>query len=252
MTAIISFALLQLSEMPCIVSITSSIDSPPNAAASHSDLRVCAGPSMLHLRASATIRYWLECTPVLVTEANVIHIASSVAPATVNGNLASRFVRHFAAVLLGALVTIGSAHAQSPTFDSFAVPAGSAPHDVAPSPDGTVWYTAQARGVVGRLDPRNGKTDLIPLGNGSAPHGVIVGPDRAAWITDGGLNAIVRVDPKTLAVTTFPLPKDRQNANLNTAVFDKRGHLCFTWQGGIYGDIDPQSGKIRVFDPRHG
>jgi virginiamycin B lyase len=81
---------------------------------------------------------------------------------------------------------------------------------------------------------------------------VIVGPDRAAWITDGGLNAIVRVDPKTLAVTTFPLPKDRQNANLNTAVFDKRGHLWFTGQSGIYGEIDPASTKMRVFDAPRG
>ncbi|KXU96150.1 lyase [Caballeronia megalochromosomata] len=165
---------------------------------------------------------------------------------------ASRFFRYFAAIVLGAVVAMGSAYAQPSSFDSFAVPAGSAPHDVAPSPDGTVWYTAQAQGAVGRLDPRNARTDRVPLGNGSAPHGVIVGPDRAAWITDGGLNAIVRVDPRTLAVKTFPLPKDRQNANLNTAVFDKRGHLWFTGQSGIYGELDPASAKMRVFDAPRG
>lgn len=154
--------------------------------------------------------------------------------------------------LLAVTLCIGQAHAQSPTFDSFTVPAGSAPHDVAPSPDGTVWYTAQARGAVGRLDPRSGKADWVPLGEGSAPHGVIVGPDRAAWITDGGENAIVRVDPKTLAVTRFPLPADRRNANLNTAVFDRHGHLWFTGQNGIYGDLDPASGAMRVFDAPRG
>ena len=157
----------------------------------------------------------------------MIHIANAAVSATVNGILAFRFFRYFAPLLVGAIIAIGSAQAQSPSFDSFAVPSGSAPHDVAPAPDGTVWYTAQAQGAVGRLDPSSGKIDRIALGNGSAPHGVIIGPDRAAWITDGGLNSIVRVDPKTLAVTRFPLPKDRQNANLNTAVFDKRGHLWF-------------------------
>jgi virginiamycin B lyase len=81
---------------------------------------------------------------------------------------------------------------------------------------------------------------------------VIVGPDGAAWITDGGQNAIVRVDPKTLAVTRFPLPKDRPNTNLNTAVFDKRGHLWFTGQGGIYGELDPARSSIRVFDAPRG
>src|SRR5689334_9958820 len=77
----------------------------------------------------------------------------------------------------------------------FSLPSGSGPHDVAPAPDGGVWYTAQRKGVLGRLDPQTGTVDEIPLGRGSAPHGVIVGPDGAPWVNDGGLNAIVRVDP---------------------------------------------------------
>src|SRR5438132_8136411 len=63
------------------------------------------------------------------------------------------------------------------TLQEFLVPAGSRPHDVAPAADGTVWYTAQGLGELGRLDPNTGKTHSIALGKGSAPHGVIVGPD---------------------------------------------------------------------------
>jgi len=77
----------------------------------------------------------------------------------------------------------------------YPVRAGSHPHDVAPAPDGRVWYTAQRQGALGWLDPDSGMHGQIPLGNGSRPHGVIVGPNGAAWITDSGLNAIVRVDP---------------------------------------------------------
>src|SRR6516225_9126074 len=77
----------------------------------------------------------------------------------------------------------------------FPVRAGDHPHDVAPAPDGTVWYTGQRAGVLGRLDPKTGGVERIPLGKGSAPHGVIIGPDGAAWVTDGGQHAIVRVDP---------------------------------------------------------
>ena len=36
--------------------------------------------------------------------------------------------------------------------EEFAVPAGSRPHDVAVADDGTVWYTAQGSGELGRLD----------------------------------------------------------------------------------------------------
>jgi virginiamycin B lyase len=171
---------------------------------------------------------------------------------TFNIGLAPRIARTCALALATMLLAAGLSHAQSPSLQGFSLPGGSGPHDVAPAPDGTVWYTAQAQGAAGRLDPRSGKTEQFPLGEGSAPHGVIIGPDGAAWITDGGLNAIVRVDPKSRAVTRFPLPKDRKNANLNTAVFDKKGHLWFTGQAGIYGDLDPQSGKMRVFDAPRG
>jgi virginiamycin B lyase len=129
----------------------------------------------------------------------------------------------------------------------YPVPAGSHPHDVAPAPDGGVWYTAQAAGALGRLEPRTGRTTQIPLGAGSAPHGVIVGPDGAPWVTDGGLNAIVRVDPETSAVRRYPLPASAAGANLNTAAFDGGGVLWFTGQGGFYGRLDPRTGKLRVF-----
>jgi virginiamycin B lyase len=132
------------------------------------------------------------------------------------------------------------------------VPKGGHPHDVAPAPDCSVWYTAQGQGALGRLDPATGKTEHIPLGGGSAPHGVIVGPDGAAWVTDGGLNAIVRIDPQTKAVKTWKLPKDRAYANLNTAAFDNNGVLWFTGQNGIYGQLDPQTGDMKVYDAPRG
>jgi len=122
------------------------------------------------------------------------------------------------------------------TLQTFDVPKGSGPHDVAPAVDGGVWYTAQLAGKLGWLDPKTGQTKEIPLGAGSAPHGVIVGPDGAPWITDGGLNAIVRVDPKTNEISVFRLPG--QNVNLNTAVFDVTGKLWWTGQDGWYGSLN--------------
>jgi virginiamycin B lyase len=132
------------------------------------------------------------------------------------------------------------------------VPEGDGPHDVAPAPDGTVWYTAQGAGAMGRLDPRSGEVKVIPLGDSSAPHGVIVGPDGAAWVTDSGLNAIVRVDPATHAVRTWPLPDADNDANLNTAAFDKDGILWFTGQNGLYGSLDPATSKMAVYEDPEG
>jgi virginiamycin B lyase len=131
---------------------------------------------------------------------------------------------------------------------AFEVFDGAGPHDVAPAAGGAVWFTAQAAGELGRLDPETGRVERVRLGDGSAPHGVIVGPDRAAWVTDSGLNAIVRVDARSLRVRRFPLPADRPSANLNTATFDRRGRLWFTGQAGVYGRLDPRTGRMRVFD----
>jgi virginiamycin B lyase len=137
-------------------------------------------------------------------------------------------------------------------IQTFPVLAGAGAHDVFPALDGTVWFTAQSAGKLGRLDPSTGRSELIALGPGAAPHGVIVGPDGAAWVTDGGQNAIARVDPATRVVKLFPLPEERRNANLNTATFDRQGVLWFTGQSGVYGRLDPKTGAITVFDAPRG
>jgi len=160
-----------------------------------------------------------------------------------------------AALAVGAVLLLPAGLARSASRSAsqalrvkeYRVPAGSGPHDVAPARDGTVWYTAQAAGKLGRLSPSTAKVTEVELGDGSAPHGVIVGPDGAAWVTDGGLNAIVRVDHRTLAVRRYPLPASSGYANLNTATFDRRGRLWFTGQSGIYGRLEPRSGALRVF-----
>jgi virginiamycin B lyase len=144
------------------------------------------------------------------------------------------------------VATTAAADADAAQVRTYAVPAGSRPHDVAPAGDGTVWYTAQGSGVLGRLDPSTGKTHEVKLGAGSAPHGVILGPDGAPWVTDGGLNAILRVDPRTDEVMRFRLPPGLPNVSLNTAVFGKDGTLWFTGQAGYYGHLDPAAGRVDV------
>jgi len=119
-------------------------------------------------------------------------------------------------------------------------------HDVAPAPDGGVWFSAQRSGHLGWFDPASGRTELVPLGAGSAPHGVIRGPDKAAWLTDSGANAIVRVSWPQREVKRYPLPAGSAYANLNTAAFDGAGDLWFTGQSGIVGKLAVKSGEVSV------
>ena len=117
-------------------------------------------------------------------------------------------------------------------------------HDLAPAPDGGVWFTAQASGQLGWFEPATGRTELVALGSGSSPHGVIQGPDKAAWVTDGGQNAIVRVGWPDRALRRFSLPQGTPYANLNTCAFDGDGDLWFTGQGGYVGKVAVKTGEV--------
>ncbi|MEX2200824.1 MAG: hypothetical protein WD711_05470 [Dongiaceae bacterium] len=155
------------------------------------------------------------------------------------------------AMLCVALLALGL-RAAANEITVYELPKGDRPHDVAPAPDGLVWYTAQRAGALGILDPETGAVEKIPLGDGSAPHGVIQGPDGNAWITDSGLNAIVRYEPGSGDVTVWTLPDHADDANLNTAAFDGDGVLWFTGQNGFHGSLDPATGVMRVLESPRG
>ncbi len=164
---------------------------------------------------------------------------------------------HRRALLLSSIALLGVAAAAQTTASAqetqvFQLPNGAYPHDVAPAPDGKVWYSAQRNGALGILDPATGKSREVKLGPKSAPHGVIQGPDGAAWLTDGGQNAIVRVDPKTEDIKVWKLPDTSGYANLNTGTFDRDGVYWFTGQSGIYGRLDPRRGDIAVWKAPRG
>ncbi|MEA2587006.1 MAG: virginiamycin lyase [Thermomicrobiales bacterium] len=170
--------------------------------------------------------------------------------------------RHVLTTSFALIATAKSASAQTATPDpsppescltleTFPVPGGDRPHDVAPAADGVhVWYTGQGSGILGSLDPTTGNVERIPLGDGSSPHGVIVGPDGNAWVTDGSLNAIVKVDADSHDVTAFPVPGD--HLNLNTPAIDGDGAVWFTGQSGIVGRLDPTSGQVDVVEAPRG
>ncbi|MGZ5803016.1 MAG: Vgb family protein [Xanthobacteraceae bacterium] len=145
---------------------------------------------------------------------------------------------------IGAFALIALDCATAAQVSYYQLPPDAYPHDVAPGPDGVVWYSGQRKGVLGRFDPKTGGHDQIPLGRNSAPHGIIVASDGTVWLSDGGQNAIVRYDPATKKRDVFPLPAQFPNANLNTGVFGKNGIYWFTGQSGLYGRVDPKTGKV--------
>jgi virginiamycin B lyase len=155
-------------------------------------------------------------------------------------------------ILVGVLLTCFATGAGAQQSTYYELQKGDFPHDVAASPTGEVWYAGQRAGIAGRLEPRTGHIDRIPLGKDAAPQGVIVRPDGAPWFTDGGRNGIVRVHPRTKEIKFWPLPPERKGAELNTAAFDRLGRIWFTGQAGINGRLNPTSGEMKVWDSPKG
>src|SRR5580704_16457227 len=92
----------------------------------------------------------------------------------------------------------------------------------------------------------------FPVLAGAGAHDVSPAPDGTVWLTAQSAGKLGRLDPATRAVTLFPLSKERRDANLNTATFDRQGVLWFTGQNGVYGRLDPKSGAMAVFDAPRG
>ena len=157
-----------------------------------------------------------------------------------------------AAPWLGASAAAGAAASASMQAWPLNTPQRTGIHDVAPAPDGGVWFSAQRSGHLGWFDPKSGKTELVALGAGSSPHGVIQGPDKAAWLTDSGQNAIVRVSWPERQVRVFKLPEGTPYTNLNTCAFGGDGDLWFTGQSGVIGKVTVKTGEVMVKDAPRG
>ena len=48
----------------------------------------------------------------------------------------------------------------------FQLPEGAGPHDVAPAPEGRIWYSAQGSGALGIIEPATGAVRQVSLGEG--------------------------------------------------------------------------------------
>jgi virginiamycin B lyase len=123
----------------------------------------------------------------------------------------------------------------------------SRPHDPLAARDGSLWYTGQMVGELGRLDPKTGKIREYPLKTPhSGPHGLVEDRQGNIWYTGNAAGLVGKVNPKTGEVTEYKMP-DPAAKDPHTPIFDKRGILWFSVQGGNrIGRLDPKSGEIKL------
>ena len=134
------------------------------------------------------------------------------------------------------------------------------PHDVIVDSAGTVWYNAFGEQLLGRLDPRTGKTTEypIPLMKPSAPTGTLgmrFDEDENIWLGMQFQGGIAKFDRKTEKLQTWSLPKELNGDHVQiNQVSPNRHHVdgkVWLQDAGTYTvlRLDTADGRFDVFEP---
>ena len=110
---------------------------------------------------------------------------------------------------------------------------------IAITPDDVVWYTDYTRGMLGRVDPTNGRVTEMPLPGGAAslPYGMAKDAQGRIWVTESGpKGAILQgFDPSTGRFFGRTLIGKEDNNTIRHMYFDPRTGLL--WFGTDQGTI---------------
>src|SRR6188474_1030985 len=125
------------------------------------------------------------------------------------------------------------------------------PHDPAVAPDGSIWYTAQRAGTIGRFDPATQQFKEFELPTAkSGPHGLQADKDGNIWYTGNAAGLIGKIDPKSGKVTEYKMPNPKAR-DPHTIAFLQDGRIFFTVQAGNFiGSLDPKApdGAIKLVE----
>lgn len=111
---------------------------------------------------------------------------------------------------------------------------------IAITPDDVVWYTDYTRGMLGRVDPTNGRVTEMPLPGGAAslPYGMARDAQGRVWVTESGpKGAILQgYDPSSGRFFGRTLVGKEDNNTIRHMYFDpKTGLLWFGTDQGTIG-----------------
>ncbi|MBZ5643408.1 MAG: carboxypeptidase regulatory-like domain-containing protein [Acidobacteriia bacterium] len=134
------------------------------------------------------------------------------------------------------------------------------PHDVILDSDGMVWYISFGEQILGKLDPKTGKTTEfpVPVLKPGSPTGELAlrsDQDGNFWIGMMYQGAVAKFDRKTEKFQTFSLPSDQNmdytQINQVDAMHSKVDGKVWVQDAGTYTlrQMDLASGKFQLYKP---
>ncbi len=102
-----------------------------------------------------------------------------------------------------------------------------------------IWFTLQAANMMGRLNIKTRKIDLIASQTErSRPYGIKMEPDGSVWVAFFGTHKLGHIDPESLALTEIDLPRAEARPRRLEVTSDGR-----VWY------VDYVKGMLGVYDP---
>ena len=134
------------------------------------------------------------------------------------------------------------------------------PHDVIMDSDGMVWYISFGEQIIGRLDPKTGKTTEYPTpvlkpGSPTGSLGLRSDEDGNLWVGMMYQGGVAKFNKKTQTFQTWSLPpednKDYTQINQTAPAHSKVAGKVWVQDAGTYTlrRLDPVTGKFEVFRP---
>ena len=134
------------------------------------------------------------------------------------------------------------------------------PHDVIVDSDGMAWYASFGEQILGKVDPKTGKTTeyQIPLLKPKMPTGILAlrfDEDENLWMGMQFQGGVAKFDRRTEKFQTWSLPPelngDHVQINQVSADHHKVDGKVWLQDAGTYTvlRLDTNSGKFEVFEP---
>jgi virginiamycin B lyase len=125
----------------------------------------------------------------------------------------------------------------------------SRPRRIAVTSDDIIWYGDYSRGFLGRLDPKTGAIEEIPMpgGGGSLPYGMGSDDQDRIWVTENTQNGtrLLGYDPKTKRFFATVNIGKQSNNTIRHMHFDKKTGML--WYGTDQGTIGrAEVSKVKV------
>ena len=122
------------------------------------------------------------------------------------------------------------------------------PRDPYMAPNGMVWFTGQAGGYLGALNPLTGSIERFELPAGEGAHNVIVGGDGYVWYAGNRTGNIGRMHPETGEIKLYPMPVEAAR-DPHTLVWAPDGSIWFSLQGAnMIGHLNIETEEVRLID----